>query len=116
MISAARADHAHFTVQYKAFPVPLLIESGRHLLGAVSFVIQTKSPRHVAEVCRLLPRFKEAVFLELDNEPIPVAKRTYKINGIIERLFDVVNEVMGRNLVSHLYLAPGAHRIGKGSV
>jgi hypothetical protein len=56
------------------------------------------------------------VFLELDNNPIPIVNRSYKMNGIVERLFDIVNEVMGRNLVSHLYLAPGAHRIGKGSV
>jgi len=115
VIPAARADHAHFTVQYKAFPVPLVTEKGRHLLGAVSFVIQTKSQRHVAEVCRLLPRFKEAVFLELDHNPIPVAKRTYVMDGVVERLFDIVHEVMGRNLVAHLYLAPGAHRIGKDS-
>ncbi len=113
--SAARADHAAFTVQIKAFPVPILTGKGKKALGALSIFVQVSQKWHIAELCRLLPRFTEAVTLELDHSPIPVKERTYDMTGVAQRLYAIANESLKSDLVRHLFVIPGARRLGDGA-
>lgn len=109
------ADHGSYTIQLKAFNVPVQIEGKQLTRKKVTIYFQVNEKWMVKDICQVEPRLKQAIYLELDRKPITGKFRRMEMEGVALRLLPALNEDLGANLISHMYVVPSLIRIAKGT-
>lgn len=115
VIDEARADHAPYIVQFKPFAVPVLGVSGNIFQKRVTFYAEMHESWAVVEVCRVLPRFKEAIYFELNREPVKADYKRLQIDGLALRLLPELNQALSQPLIAHLTIIPASVKMAQGT-
>jgi len=101
-------------IQLSPMMVPII--SKKTSTAVVSMFIQVTSKEHVGDVCRRLPRIRDAILRTLSRSPIPVHRNKLVLKDVSGRLTMPIDRALGGGMVHSVYVVPGALQMNTGSV
>ncbi len=94
---------------------PMMLPAG-HTNVPITFFLEAKKPKLVEDICKKIPRVRDAVLLTISRKPITVRKNRLVLKGLDRRIFGPVNRAIGRKYVQKIFVAKGAVRLGTGKI
>ena len=94
---------------------PMMLPAGR-TRAPITFYLQAKKPKLTEDICKRMPRVRDAILRTLSRKPITVKNRRLVLKGLDKRIFGPVNRAVGRNYVSKIFISKGAIRLGAGKI
>ncbi|MBT6093373.1 MAG: hypothetical protein HOH04_00725 [Rhodospirillaceae bacterium] len=94
---------------------PMMLRAG-HTNVPITFFLEAGKPEQVEDICKHMPRVRDAVLLTVSRKPITVRKNRLVLKGLDRRIFGPVNRAVGRKFVRKIFVAKGAVRMGTGKI
>jgi len=95
--------------------VPMMLPVGNTSAPMTLFLQATKKNR-VENICKRMPKVRDALLRVLSRDPIPLKKRKMLVKGAEKKLLDPLNKAVGREYIKRVFITPGAVRMGAGKI
>ncbi|MDD9876992.1 MAG: hypothetical protein OXR84_06080 [Magnetovibrio sp.] len=95
--------------------MPMMLPAGGTTVP-MTFFLEAAKPKQVDEICKRIPRVRDAVLRSLSKKPIPVRGRRLVLKGLDARMLKPVNKAVGRSYVRKVFISKGAIRMGAGKI
>ncbi|MBC8159437.1 MAG: hypothetical protein H8E94_08920 [Alphaproteobacteria bacterium] len=93
-----KSDNPH--IQLAAFPAPALNSSGKRFQFPMTLIFEVSKETDVRRFCRMSPRIRDAVMLEVFKKPIKMGKgQRMDLSAVAMRLTSVANGALGDKTV-----------------
>jgi hypothetical protein len=103
------------TLDLTSFMAPVRMVDNTLAAKPFTVVLEIADSAVVTDVCRMMPRIMDAVLQDLYRMPIPMADEArMELKGLDERLRDVVNQALGRELINATHVFQGMRSGGGG--
>jgi len=105
----------YISVQLQSFSIPTVGADGGIGHGPMTIFLVVRGQQNVESLCQYLPRVREAITITVDQSPVPVMGKKYKLQEIGERLLQRINRALPKPIVFRLHMFPLARKMGKGA-
>ncbi len=95
--------------------VPMMVPAGRTTVPMTFFLEATKRQKS-EDICKRMPRVRDAVLRVLSKKPIPVKNRRLVLGGLDTRMLKPINKAVGHRYVKKVFISKGAVRMGTGKI
>jgi len=95
--------------------IPMMVPAGRQTVPMTFFLEATKQKK-VEDICKRMPRVRDALIRNLSRKPIPVKNRRLILKGLDKRILKPINKAVGHKYVQKVFIAKGAVRMGTGKI
>lgn len=113
--TSGKGVDASAQVQLLAFMAPTRnVSDGSADKAPVTITFEIPNQNHVAAVCRVTPRLRDALLQALFANPIAVADKNLDMEGVKPFLLEATNKTLGGNMVSAVTVEAGTMRVKGG--
>lgn len=94
---------------------PMMLPAG-HTRVPITLFLEAVKPEKSEDICKQMPRVRDAVLLAVSRQPIPVNNQRLVLDGLDKRLLNPVNGAIGQSLVKKIFVAKGAVQVGAAKI
>jgi len=95
--------------------VPMMLPVGNTSAPMTLFLQAVKKDR-VENICKRMPKVRDALLRVLSRDPIPLKKRKMLVKGAEKKLLKPLNKAVGRKYIKRVFITPGAVKMGAGKI
>ena len=85
-------------------------------MAVVSMFIQVTDKKFVGDICRRLPRIRDAVLTTLSRNPIPVKRKQLQLTEVQKMLQKPIDTALGGGMIRTVHIVQGALQMSGGSL
>lgn len=112
---SGKKDPLHWVPPTHIQMIPMMIPAG-HTTIPITFFLEATTRERTDNICRSMPRIRDALLITLSREPIPVKRRRLVLDGVDDRILTPLNDAVGKPYVKKIYITPGAVKMGSGKI
>ncbi|MBT5515040.1 MAG: hypothetical protein HOB37_06460 [Rhodospirillaceae bacterium] len=94
---------------------PMMVPAGGTVVPMTFYLEATKRER-TEDICKRMPRVRDAVLSSLSRNPVKVRKRKIILKGLDAQMLKPLNKAVGKKYIKKVYISKGAVRMGTGKI
>jgi len=95
--------------------IPMMLPVGKTSAPMTLYLQATKKDR-VENICKRMPKVRDALLRVLLRDPIPLKKRKALVKATEKKLLNPLNKAVGRKYIKRVFITPGAVKMGAGKI